>query len=231
MEEYDYDEDDSPYTLAALLDINRRSPKPYFSDIRILSLTQIRITTSMLAVTNFRILESLTLRLCTGGIGSLVEVFESGKFIYHQKSLPIYEDAEIEEDEGFHDVHDLAILPRVKKDLHDNPTENNPFSRLNLECLGLSCAPGKLLKLILEPFRTKQSLNLLHIRQSRETMRRYGSWGLDQADALRGLRIRFRRFLEWAFGPNGLPSLQVVAFGHFATSDGGSQGQHNGLIS
>ncbi|KAI0521200.1 hypothetical protein F5B22DRAFT_565798 [Xylaria bambusicola] len=40
----------------------------------------------------------------------------------------------------------------------------------------------------------------------------------DKTKALGGLEKRFRHFLEWAFGPSGLPSLQIVASGDFAMS-------------
>lgn len=82
---------------------------------------------------------------------------------------------------------------------------------------------------------------MLHLRQTLKDIYRYGSLGLkksflddggmgglacrsngelDQAEAFRGLQIPCRKFLEWAFGPNGLRSLDVVAFGDFAISDG-----------
>ncbi|KAI0808652.1 hypothetical protein GGR55DRAFT_200902 [Xylaria sp. FL0064] len=146
------------------------------------------------------------------------------------------------------DLQDLAIFRYNSKALlRKNSTQHHPFSRLDLECLGLSCAPGKLLKSILRPFQTKNSLKLLHLRQSYQDLTYYKCLGLkkrfldngglmslddgpkggmmDQAEALRGLRSLSRQFLKWAFGLNGIPSLQVVAFGDFTMSDAHSK--HN----
>ncbi|GAW12946.1 hypothetical protein ANO14919_023190 [Xylariales sp. No.14919] len=295
----DDDYEGGSYDLGAILGMDERSPRPYFPEIRVLSLTQVPITPSMMAMADFSTLTSFTLRRCPGSaefLGHIAEqtitinlqrlefqswenplvessrireliptfagleelfILEHGpedtidlwdhiatnhatlrKFVYHQITSDLDEDSSYFEE--FHDVQDLAIplsISKVKKNL----IKHNPFSRLDLKCLGLSCAPGKLLKLILRPFRTKNSLQLLHLRQTRRDMYRYECLGLrkrlldngglmsldcslkgdmmDQAEALRGLRSRFRQFLEWAFGLNGLPSLQVVAFGDFAMSD------------
>ncbi|KAJ2996538.1 hypothetical protein NUW58_g947 [Xylaria curta] len=301
--DYEEDPDDKgdPYILKTILGINRRSPAPYFAGIRVLSLTQVPITTSLMPAINYNTLESLTLRLCpgaarfldhvaeqmttrhlkrlefhSGGIGQLrdssvirrcipaftgfeelfvveqgpecsIDLWDSAanhqatlkKFVYHQKALNLDEDSDYFEE--FQDLQDLAILPLQIQALRDNSTQHNPFVRLDLECLGLSCAPGKLLKIILQPFKSKTSLKLLHLRQSRIDMYRYESLGLKksvldegrmndlgryseegelgQAKALRGLRDPFHQFLTWVFSPNGLLSLQVVAFGDFAISD------------
>lgn len=48
------------------------------------------------------------------------------------------------------------------------------------------------------------------------------------AHNIRGLRDKFRRFAEWAFGPQGLASLEVIAYGDFAYD--GRAGTRNLLL-
>lgn len=40
------------------------------------------------------------------------------------------------------------------------------------------------------------------------------------------LRPEFRQFLEWVFGPNGVPTVQFIAYGDF--SYGGRRGRRGG---
>ncbi|KAI1278177.1 hypothetical protein F5Y07DRAFT_360976 [Xylaria sp. FL0933] len=291
------------YDLGVILGMDRRSLRPYFPALRVLSLTEVRITPSMMAMADFSTLAFLTLRRCPGfaeflghiakqtstinlqrlefeywegeagqireirefisafvnleelfilpyGYHDAIDLWNTlatnlrslRKFVYHQT------DRDEDNDHELMDLQDLSIARfNSKALLGKNSIQHHPFSRLDLECLGLSCAPGKLLKSILRPFQTKNSLKLLHLRQSYKDLPYYKCLGLkkrfldngglmslddglkggmmDQAEALRGLRSRSRRFLEWAFGLNGLPSLQVVAFGDFSTSDAHSK--HN----
>lgn len=65
------------------------------------------------------------------------------KLVYHQTMSDIDEDSD-HFDEVL-DVQDLAILPFQIAALKNSAALSNPFSRLDLECLGLSCAPGMLL--------------------------------------------------------------------------------------
>ncbi|KAI1347338.1 hypothetical protein F5Y01DRAFT_295523 [Xylaria sp. FL0043] len=286
-EDGDDDYEGGSYDLGAILGMDRLSPRPYFPALRVLSLTEVPITPSMMAMADFSTLASLTLRRCPGSAeffahiakqasainlqrlefecwtGEILEpirefisafvgleelfVLEFGpldtidrwnsvatnlrslrRFVHHQRAFG-------------EDLQGLAIVEFKREALlRKNSIQHHPFTRLDLECLGLPCAPGKLLRSILRPFRTKNSLKLLHLRQSymdlfdceclglkKRLLDNGGLWSLygpkggmmDQAEALRGLRTRSRRFLEWAFGLNGLPSLQVVAFGDFGMND------------
>ncbi|KAI5456731.1 hypothetical protein BGZ63DRAFT_428841 [Mariannaea sp. PMI_226] len=54
----------------------------------------------------------------------------------------------------------------------------NPLGELELESIGLACAPRRL-KEVLRPFADKTCLQLLHIRQSGECIGRFGSWAFD----------------------------------------------------
>lgn len=47
-------------------------------------------------------------------------------------------------------------------------------------------------------------------------------------DGLPKLKRKFQDFAQWAFGPYGLPSLRIIAFGDF--SYGGRYHQHNVLL-
>ncbi|SPQ20845.1 1a532a71-0c79-4bda-9482-1067b3070ccc [Thermothielavioides terrestris] len=121
------------------------------------------------------------------------------------------------------------------------------FGSCDLEFIGRHCHP-ELLRPILRPFMSKDSLKVLHIRQPPFSLYDgYVSWAFkdtarlsfrdpdsdDGADQdvnrdvngdddeddgrLRSwLRPQFIEFAEWAFGPQGIGSLQFLAFGKFA---------------
>ncbi|KAJ6436651.1 Endonuclease/exonuclease/phosphatase [Purpureocillium lavendulum] len=103
----------------------------------------------------------------------------------------------------------------------------NPFSKLDLEFLGLSCVPELL---------SKATLKILHIRQSAYDLRRYASWALKPSEHSSAgypnsefvFRDKFRDFLKWVFGPDGIRSLHMIVFGDFAY--GGRIAQKNVLL-
>ncbi|KAM6511256.1 hypothetical protein FALCPG4_016258 [Fusarium falciforme] len=53
-------------------------------------------------------------------------------------------------------------------------------------------------------------------------------WDLDFTQREPELRNEFRHFAEWAFGPDGIPSLDIIAFGDFAY--GGWENSRNVLL-
>jgi hypothetical protein len=53
-------------------------------------------------------------------------------------------------------------------------------------------------------------------------------WDMDFTQREPELRNDFRHFAEWAFGPDGIPSLDIIAFGDFAY--GGRENGHNVLL-
>ena len=73
---------------------------------------------------------------------------------------------------------------------------------------------------------------MLHIRQSTSDLEHRPSWALTyytNANGIYlGLRSELRRFAEWIFGPQGVVSLHLVAFGDFAY-DGRKPGNNLGL--
>ncbi|KAH6842353.1 hypothetical protein B0I37DRAFT_381730 [Chaetomium sp. MPI-CAGE-AT-0009] len=117
----------------------------------------------------------------------------------------------------------------------------NPISDLDhLECLGLSCDPD-LLPPLLRPFTCKSTLKIFHLRQTGADLNRgqecraldlprvdepdcqpeehnrvtsLQSLPYDTLEA--ALQDSFRSLLDWAFGQQGIASLQLVAFGDFA---------------
>ncbi|KAI1423225.1 hypothetical protein F5Y12DRAFT_758693 [Xylaria sp. FL1777] len=128
------------------------------------------------------------------------------KFVYHPQPLTWQSE-----------LQDLAIPPHQLQRMKDDPTQQNPLARLDLECIGLACGLG-LLKTILQHFKSKSSLKLLHIRQSIGDTR-YSPLR-ETAEAARFTPSReFLQFLEWVYGPTGLPSLQIVACGDFTFTD------------
>ncbi|KAI0543820.1 hypothetical protein F4679DRAFT_567183 [Xylaria curta] len=84
---------------------------------------------------------------------------------------------------------------------------------LNLECLGLACPPLKL-KSLLESYCQKGTLKVLHLRQSKLDIKRYGSWGFIRGEP-ESLTPEFQDLASWVFGPDGINSLQLLAFGDF----------------
>ncbi|CAJ2504172.1 Uu.00g115660.m01.CDS01 [Anthostomella pinea] len=58
-----------------------------------------------------------------------------------------------------------------------NAGKYNPFSQLDLECLGLACLP-QLLNPFLQPLAQSTNLKILHVRQSGPDISRRGSWGI-----------------------------------------------------
>ncbi|RYP74318.1 hypothetical protein DL770_007628 [Monosporascus sp. CRB-9-2] len=55
-----------PYFADIVLQLNRHSPRPYFPEIRVLSLSQVPLIAAMALAINFNTLVSLTLRKCPG---------------------------------------------------------------------------------------------------------------------------------------------------------------------
>lgn len=81
---------------------------------------------------------------------------------------------------------------------------------------------------MLLPFcRGSSSLKLVHIRQSGLDLRHYhvGSYAMDpgviglhtryQVHDIRQLGVQFFNFAMWLFGPQGVPSVEALAFGDF----------------
>lgn len=78
-------------------------------------------------------------------------------------------------------------------------------------------------KPILSPFVHKHTVQVLHIRRSGPDFANYGDWSRDYEDAgsissgheLPRFSEDFEDFSQWVFGPNGIPSLRLLAFGDF----------------
>ncbi|PHH76230.1 hypothetical protein CDD80_1716 [Ophiocordyceps camponoti-rufipedis] len=114
----------------------------------------------------------------------------------------------------------------------------NPLSATNLETLGLACSPEHLVSkneikderqdrnshekpkmTILKPYAFKSSLRLLHIRHTKTDAIDRGSHAYLHVYFNRPgatLKKKFTDLAEWAFGPRGIQSLQVIAYGEFA---------------
>jgi len=73
---------------------------------------------------------------------------------------------------------------------------------------------------ILPSLQSKASLKVLHIREVASHMTEMPSWTLKNYGVnkwrLRDMKSECREFAKWAFGPVGILSLQLIAFGDFA---------------
>ncbi|CAH0054926.1 unnamed protein product [Clonostachys solani] len=85
------------------------------------------------------------------------------------------------------------------------------FSGLNLESIGLSCEPKHFLNL-LPSLKRMSSLKMIHIRHSYDDVRDCWAAPWDESQK-RTLRPEFREFIETVFGVDGLPSVEVIAYG------------------
>lgn len=89
--------------------------------------------------------------------------------------------------------------------------------------------------MILAPYASKHTLECVHIRQSGADLQHYRSWGTDLErlspqvmdsgnrcilDSASGYQKyvseSLAEFANWAFGPRGIRSLQLIAFGDFS---------------
>ncbi|RWA06614.1 hypothetical protein EKO27_g8502 [Xylaria grammica] len=217
-EDGDDDYEGGSYDLGAILGMDERSPRPYFPELRVLSLTQVPITPSMMAIADFSTLASLTLRRCPGSAELLGHIAEQTITINLQRLefqswdySPLESICIRELIPGFAGLEELFILENGPQDtvgLWDNIATNHATLRKFVYHQITSDLDDEGSNYFKE-FRDVQDLGILLFNRDM----------MDQAEALRGLRSCFRQFLEWVFGLNGLPSLQVVVFGDFAMSD------------
>ncbi|KAM6536606.1 hypothetical protein FALCPG4_002595 [Fusarium falciforme] len=108
-------------------------------------------------------------------------------------------------------------LPSLGLTEHGNtiyyPPEPNPLQELKLECISLCCFP-ELAELMLETSSSLASLKFVHIRKT--------SFDYRPPDPITGecaspqIPTPLLWFAEWAFGPDGPPLLEAVAYGRFS---------------
>ncbi|KJZ79368.1 hypothetical protein HIM_01519 [Hirsutella minnesotensis 3608] len=101
---------------------------------------------------------------------------------------------------------------------------SSPFTYpSNIRGLGISCDP-RLLKNILDPLVNWNTLHMLHIRQTERDVGPRDSYALLEPLRLswepqvgkQHLHKEFRKFAQWLFGPRGIASVDILAFGDFA---------------
>ncbi|KPM41357.1 hypothetical protein AK830_g5172 [Neonectria ditissima] len=124
----------------------------------------------------------------------------------------------------------------------DQDHSQHPLLPLDLECIGIGWHPWYLEQL-LQPWINKVSLRLLHLRQCSRDLKDVPSLVFKAEDSVgmvamdtipcdrdhthtaadetgtqntHELRDEFRRAVEWAFGPDGVASLETIAYGDFA---------------
>ena len=122
----------------------------------------------------------------------------------------------------------------ASRSCHGSVTENvrASFATLNLVCLGIYNVPEGL-KASLQSSSSKDTVKMLHIRHSNPgrglnsgywaerwfDTKTDGSADPDDKDSTGYGNCDFHAlydFIQWAFGPQGLPRLQVLAFGDFS---------------
>ncbi|PNP59676.1 hypothetical protein FNYG_14886 [Fusarium nygamai] len=99
------------------------------------------------------------------------------RFVYHQRLTD--QDEELLNSRLGRDSSDLGISSEDRNRIRLDPSQN-PLSRLNLEFIGLTCAP-KYLKDILLPFVAKPSLKVLHFRHTGMNSGPSASWVFNHA--------------------------------------------------
>ncbi|KAF9781044.1 hypothetical protein IL306_014524 [Fusarium sp. DS 682] len=230
-------------------------------------------------ITSFKGLEELFISNC--GPTPALEFWEHvaghastlKSFVYHQRIAD--QDEELLNLRMGRDSSDLGMSQYDRDRIRQYPWKN-PLSKLNLEFLGLTCAP-KYLKDILLPFVTKSPLRVLHIRHTGVNSDLSPSWVFNRALDLRiteaesdgvpindttkadnsineefedstslnlqeiatavkertewktpPLQQSFRNFADWAFGPEGITSLEYIVAGDL--SHGKRYSEDNALI-
>ncbi|EMT62707.1 hypothetical protein FOC4_g10006340 [Fusarium odoratissimum] len=230
-------------------------------------------------IDSFKGLEELTVSIC--GPTSSLQFWEHvaghaaslKRFVYHQRITD--QDEELLNSRLGRDSSDLGISSEDRNCIRKDPSQN-PLSRLNLDFIGLTCAP-KYLKDILLPFVSKRSLKVLHIRHTGMSSGPSASWVFNHAlelkitegenegvpiddktkagsslngDAEEHVRLSleefatavrerrewktpplqqsFREFANWAFGSNGIKSLEYIVSGDL--SHGNRYSANNALI-
>ncbi|RGP64306.1 hypothetical protein FSPOR_8126 [Fusarium sporotrichioides] len=176
-------------------------------------------------------------------------------FVHHQRITD--QDDELLLSRKGRDLSDPGIS-EIDRDRLRHNTAQNPFSSLNLEFIGLTCAP-EYLKNILLPFVSKRSLKVLHIRNTGSSTGTSPSCVFDKALELRIIQVEqkeeevpvslrdistairerkewktpplqqsFRDFAYWVFGPEGIVSLEYIIAGDL--SHGSRYSESNALI-
>ncbi|KAF5717576.1 hypothetical protein FMUND_5669 [Fusarium mundagurra] len=134
-------------------------------------------------IDSFKGLEDLFISIC--GPTSSLQFWEHvaghaatlKRLVYHQRLTD--QDEEMLNSRLGRDSSDLGISSEDLSRIRQDPSQN-PFSRLNIEFIGLTCAP-KYLKDILLPFVAKRSLKVLHIRHTGMNSGPSTSWVFNHA--------------------------------------------------
>ncbi|OAL51397.1 hypothetical protein IQ07DRAFT_631268 [Pyrenochaeta sp. DS3sAY3a] len=181
------------------------------------------------------------LAICTGSPARTLDIWRAvvhhnstlRAFVHHQRGNHMDDDSPFAEEECDKLDLSLSTYDEQSPGWAIDPSQN-PLSELRVDFLGLCCEP-KLLERILSPLAGKRSLRLLHIRQSGDDLYMLENWGLledvgvDTATTSQSgengaesecspkkLTARLHNLAQWAFGPQGLPSLEAIICGDFS---------------
>ncbi|KAK0744635.1 hypothetical protein B0T21DRAFT_389915 [Apiosordaria backusii] len=167
--------------------------------------------------------------------------FTLKKLVVHQRGRePGLQACRLETMDYHFDAQHLE-MPQLARDEWKLDPSTHPMAALELECLGMPYDVTRNLESLremLEPCTSKSTLKLLHLRQTGSDFKCRGSRAMTYPRGqymygyshcrehiytvfpphdLEGMLLpAFASFLDWAFGPTGIISLEVVAFGDFA---------------
>ncbi|KAF4969838.1 hypothetical protein FSARC_2996 [Fusarium sarcochroum] len=134
-------------------------------------------------IDSFTGLEELFVSHC--GLASALDFWEHvaghgstlKRLVHHQRTTD--RDEELMSSRMGKDLQDFAMSQMDRDRIIQDPSQN-PFSRLDLEFIGLTCAP-KYLRDVLLPFVLKSSLKVLHIRHTGVNASPSPSWVFNKA--------------------------------------------------
>lgn len=160
--------------------------------------------------------------ICSTAPGDSLELWQAlsrhcpslRRFVHHQRTINQDREHALYQTEC--DVQDLGFTSSELAEA------GNHLGQLNLISLGLCCIPRLLEQGLVANFASKMSLQVLHMRQSGGDLRtKYPSWArsagveLPEARPPR-LETSFFDFAQWVFGPSGIRSLRLLAYGDFS---------------
>ncbi|KAK1965444.1 hypothetical protein LY78DRAFT_95204 [Colletotrichum sublineola] len=174
--------------------------------------------------------------LSTTGRGNSPEIWRAAlhhrgslrRFVHHQRTIEFADDEQDDENNYEQDDECECDLPDPSGGGHGSAD----FLRgLDLMSLGLCCSP-RFMRIFVSGFASTTSLRILHMRQSGPDLERYPSWaqsaseddlpfdfaGIDLpvSSKFPTLGKSFVEFAQWVFGPSGIRSLRLLAYGDFS---------------
>ncbi|KAH7067917.1 hypothetical protein FB567DRAFT_541451 [Paraphoma chrysanthemicola] len=143
--------------------------------------------------------------------------------VHHPRGLHDEADVENSRESDSDSVSPHLSLPSKEMVTWSKDMAEQPLSGLHLKFLGIYCHPELLLTRVLKPLTRNTSIRILHLRQSCHDLLdslpandpRHEEEN-DDGYCIRKLKRSFQDLAQWAFGSEGLLSLEVIALGDFS---------------